>query len=158
MPTFTASELKRYEWGACLAGLSGLALAFATRLSYDKAGFWYDYIVALGRAGWMIVILSVIWLGLSALHRHTDFFSLDRSLAADKFALTLVFIVILSGATLAAVLHALPATDPKKLPSNQKRSEEILYSDRHFRAYVSAAVAVAGLALASFPCIRFFRR
>jgi hypothetical protein len=58
-----------------------------------------------------------------------------------------------------ALLHPhLPRSDAAKLPPDPAIRERTLRVESNFRVYVSMSVLLAGVALASIPAIRFFKR
>jgi hypothetical protein len=69
---FSRKELEKYRNYGIAGAVIGLIMALLTRIPYDSAGFWADYIVAIHGAGWLLLMFGSIWLVLSLIHLWTD--------------------------------------------------------------------------------------
>lgn len=150
--------LTRAELGGLISVVAGAILLIGVGIAGVDDGFWVAYSDGTRVAGFLLLGFGAAWAALSAATSRTRFFSLNSPMAADKFGITLAAILGAAILCIALLQPHLPRSDVAKLPPDPAIRERMLRVEGNFRVYVSMSVLLAGVALASIPAIRFFKR
>jgi hypothetical protein len=150
--------LNRAEQGGLIATVAGVILLIGVGIAGVETGFWVAYSDGSRVAGFLLIGFGLAWATLSAVTSRTKFFSLGTRMDADKFGITLAVMLGVAVLIIALLQPHLPRSDVAKLPPDPARRERTLRVESNFRVYVSMSVLLAGVALASIPAIRFFKR
>jgi len=151
-------EFGRLEKAGIAVAVLGLAAVIVTKALGIRESFWVSYIDGVRGAGWMAICVGVVWFALASAHRRTSFFALDRKMDADKFGVSLVAIALAVVILIFLIVPRLPATPEAQLPKDLKVRARVLRMEKHLRIYMSATLILTGLAVGSFPAIKFFRK
>lgn len=153
---FTDKELKRYAVAGVIAALTGLVMLMIGRIIHDEATFWEPYTAAFQGISWLVILISIMWFGMSVAHLYTSFFDIKEPLSTDKAVLHIAVIVIIMLLAGAYAVAKMPATSVDKLPRDPKEREALLAREARDRHYVVVLFLGVGASFAAFPCIRCF--
>lgn len=153
-----SDEFGRLEKAGIAVAVLGLAAVIVTKALGIKGGFWVSYVDGVRGAGWLAICIGVVWFALASTHRRTSFFALDRKMDADKFGVSLAAIALAVVILIFFIVPRLPATPEAQLPKPPNVRAQVLRTEKNLRIYMSATLILTGLAVASFPAIKFFRK
>ncbi|OVE74028.1 hypothetical protein BVX94_01745 [bacterium B17] len=156
MSRLTEKELKRYAVVSAIVGFVGFVMLMIGRTIHNDAGFWTPYTAAFKGISQLIILIAVMWFGMSMAHLHTSYFDAKEPLSVDKFILYVSLIVMIMFIVGYYAIASLPATPPEKLPQNDKAREQILSKERKDRLYTVVIIMAFGGSFAAFPCLRCF--
>lgn len=168
-PRFTHKELTGYLWfGIILAAVGFIATLLippGTTTSplwfgYDTMDYWFGYKVCGLASAIMAIIVGVAWTAIVALHLFTDFFSLEKKATAEEFTVSVIVLTIVVLFLAVWLSNKVPSLVERPIIRNedaQVPGDPAIFT-QNMRTLVKDAIVLGGLALASFPTIRFFKQ
>ena len=158
-PRFTHKELIGYLWFGIVLAAVGFLVALIVPEPLNQNDYWYGYKICGRGAGWLGFLVGIVWTGLSLGHLLTDFFSLEKSVKPDQFVIGLIGIGIVSlvlAVWLPAQIHIVDQTVFRN--EDQAQLGDVRAMEASLRTFVQWSILLAGLSLASFPAMRFFKK
>ena len=135
-----------------------ITVIVTTALAYPKTGFWAGYVDGFKGTGYMAILLGATWCGLACLNLFTDFFNINRSLQADKFALMISIIIGATVLLMAIVIPNVNLYKEKQFSKNAKQKAEQTKHHDNLKLLVAAGLLAGGAIIGSVPTRRFFKR
>lgn len=145
--------------GGAVAAL-GLISVLVGLVPLREHSYWVGYSEGMREGGALAIFFGLVLAGLAAAHQYTHFFDLKRRMPANRFAISLAIILVITGASAAIVTAKLPTTPESTLKrmTDRKQREKRIHDERLIKQMAAAMILVAGSVIAFYPTRRFFRR